>query len=76
MYFCIPLAWTPCIQDEITPDELDEEVVRSHKGSCSDALANRLQRSVVYQVKNLKDGQCSETEFATPTCTQEKGKDM
>jgi hypothetical protein len=30
------------IQDEITPEELDEEEVKSHKGSRSDAQANQL----------------------------------
>jgi hypothetical protein len=62
------------IQDEITPEEPDEEVAKSHKGSCSDALANHLQRSVFYQVKKWKDDQWSETEFATSTCTHHTQK--
>jgi hypothetical protein len=49
------------IQDEITPEEPDEKAVQSHKGSCSDAQANHLQRSVTYQLKKWKDDQRSDT---------------
>jgi hypothetical protein len=53
------------VQDEITPEELDKEEVKSHKGPCSDAQANHLKRSVTYQVKKWKDEQWSDYRFRT-----------
>jgi hypothetical protein len=48
-------SWPASIQDEITPEELDKEEVKSHNGSYNDAKASHLQRSVTYQVKKWKD---------------------
>jgi len=53
------------IQDEITPEEPDKAEVKSHKGSCSDAQAIHLKRSVTYQVKKWKDEQWSDYRVCT-----------
>jgi hypothetical protein len=53
------------IQDEITLEEPDKEEAKSHKGSCSDAQASHLHRSVAYQVKKWKDDQWSDCRVCT-----------
>ena len=53
------------IQDEITPEEPDKAEVKSHKGSCSDAQAIHLKRSVTHQVKKWKDEQWSDYRVCT-----------
>jgi len=60
------------IQDEITPEELHKAEVKSHKGSCSDAQANHLKRSLAYQVKKWKEWRRNSgviTEFTPSICT-------
>jgi hypothetical protein len=42
-----------------------KEEVKSHKGSCSDAEARHLQRSVTYRVKKWKDEQWSDYRVCT-----------